>query len=165
MTHDEFHNQMSAFLAGGLTDAERAGFMAHAAGCPACAAALEQAETADRELEELFAAARPDRGLEDRVVARLRAVKRPPMVLHPMVRRAAIGVAATILLGGVGFAVTQAEKRGVPVVAVAPAGANAKPSMGSGLGDNRSAHTSYFAHVSNVETPTQMATRFAASAA
>src|SRR5215203_4432134 len=61
-------------------------------------------------LETVFAAARPEGGLEDRVIAQFRdRAGRQAMVLHPVVRRAAVGVAAAILLGGVGFVVTREE--------------------------------------------------------
>src|SRR6476661_7928154 len=102
MTHDEFHNLTHAYLAGGLADEERAAMASHAAGCPACAAWLEQAQAADRELQATFAADVPDERFEDRLVAAFRDAG-PRMVIHPMVRRAAVGVAAAILLGGVGF--------------------------------------------------------------
>lgn len=171
MTHDDFHLQMNAYLAGGLTDAERAALSAHAASCPACAAALEQAEAADRELDELFAAARPDGGLEDRVIGRLRAVRsRPPMTLHPMVRRAAVGVAATILLGGVGFAVTQAERQnGSSLFSfLDPASRDAESArvpVASNLRqlirDNRASRAGFVDDLSDVATPAEMADRFA----
>src|SRR5687767_10960636 len=110
MTHDEFHNLTTPYLAGALSDEEVAGFEAHAASCPPCAALLERARMADREMDALFAAARPDDALEDRVIGRLRAARRSPSIaVHPMVRRAAVGVAAAILLGGAGFIVTQGD--------------------------------------------------------
>ncbi len=43
------------------------------------------------------------------MVAYLRAAPAPPLTLHPLVRKAAVGVAAAILLGAVGFAVTRLE--------------------------------------------------------
>src|SRR5687768_15344340 len=108
MTHDEFHNLIMPYLADALTDDERAAFKAHAEQCAPCAAALAQARDTDNEMDALFAAARPDGALEDRVIGRLRSARRMPVV-HPMVRRAAVGVAAAILLGGAGFVVTHAE--------------------------------------------------------
>src|SRR4051794_33891807 len=65
----------------------------------------------DNLLTSIFAGARPDAGLEDRLVAGFRGT-RPALVIHPMVRKAAIGVAAAILLGGAGFAVMHAENYG-----------------------------------------------------
>jgi glycine cleavage system regulatory protein len=164
MTHDDFHFQMNAYLAGGLTDAERAAVAAHAAACPACAAAMEQAEAADRELDELFAAARPGDGLEDRVIGRLRAVRRPPMVLHPMVRRAAVGVAAAILLGGVGFAVTQAEQDGSSLFSFLdpepdPA-ADAGQASADVTGDDRAPQATFYDRF-GVDTPADIARRLA----
>src|SRR3954471_16593922 len=108
MTHDEFHNLIHPYLAHGLTDAERAAVDAHAASCPACAAAFEQAEAADRELDALFAADRPGRDFEDRLIAGVRK-SRAPLAVHPIVRRAAVGVAAAILLGTAGFVVTRTD--------------------------------------------------------
>src|SRR5688500_18326559 len=61
----------------------------------------------DNRMNDVFADARPGGGLEDRVIAGVRKVHLPRLNLHPMVRRAALGVAAAVMLGGVGFAVTQ----------------------------------------------------------
>jgi hypothetical protein len=110
MTHDEFHNLTQAYLAGGLAGDERAAMDAHGAECPACAASLEQAQAADRELQDAFAADVPDERLEDRVIAAIRQSRGPRPIAHPLVRRAAVGVAAAILLGGVGFAVTRPDR-------------------------------------------------------
>ena len=61
----------------------------------------------DNMMNNVFADARPDEGLEDRLVARMRKARLPRLNLHPFVYRAAVGVAAAIMLGGVGFAVTR----------------------------------------------------------
>src|SRR4051812_15669244 len=66
----------------------------------------------DNLLTTLFEGARPDGTLEDRLVAAFRAT-RPTLVIHPMVRKAAVGVAAAILLGGAGFTVTRVEQQKV----------------------------------------------------
>src|SRR5215211_4837398 len=73
----------------------------------------------DRELDKMmdaaFADARPDAGLEDRVIARLRGADRwrlprvSALHVHPLVRRAAVGVAAAILLASAGFVATRVD--------------------------------------------------------
>ena len=112
--HPRFLQQIEVYLAGGLSDDDRAAMDAHAADCPACAAALAAARETDRAMQRFFAAARPDAGFEDRVIGRLRGEPRRrklPRALpsvHPLVRRAATGVAAAVLLGGVGYAAHRA---------------------------------------------------------
>ena len=69
------------------------------------AAALRDAKAADATLSDLFATVRPAAGFEQRMIESLRHGK-PPRVrrmLHPMIRRVAVGLAASILLGAVGL--------------------------------------------------------------
>ena len=70
--HARFRDDIGAFLAGGLGDADRRAFEDHAAGCPECAAALAAAAAQDADLQGLFATARPADGLEDRLVGAFR---------------------------------------------------------------------------------------------
>ena len=72
---------------------------------------------ADADLRGLFATARPADGLEDRLVGAFRrgAAWRPSRLrigFHPAIRRAAIGVAAALMLGGFGYVATQAVSNG-----------------------------------------------------
>lgn len=106
--HSRFRDHLDAYLAGGLNDAEREAFEAHAAECPACGGALSEAAASDHSLRELFAHARPPADLEDRLVGALRSARPQMPMLHPMVRRAAIGVAAALLLGGFGYVASEA---------------------------------------------------------
>ncbi|MDB5330782.1 MAG: hypothetical protein JWP03_1933, partial [Phycisphaerales bacterium] len=103
MTHPT--DQIEAYLTGGLTPQERAAFEDHVAGCPACTAAFDEATRSDTMLAGLFSSARPVPGFEDRVIQRLRVRPSRPSrpIVHPMVRRAAVGIAASLLLGGIGF--------------------------------------------------------------
>ena len=110
--HPEFRDNVEAYLVGGLTADERGAFEAHAAACAACAAALSEGAAEDAALRELFAAARPPADMEDRIVDRLQSARRPRPMLHPMVRRAATGVAAALMLGGFGHVATQALRDG-----------------------------------------------------
>jgi uncharacterized membrane protein YgcG len=108
--HAWFTEQIAAHLANGLTAEDRQRFETHAAECPACAAALADAAAADARFRQLFADVAPSADFEDRVIQRLRreprhrfSLPRPNLRLHPAVRRAAVAVAATILIAGVGY--------------------------------------------------------------
>lgn len=95
-------DEIPIYLAGGLNATECERVESHIAGCPECGAAMVDAKAMDASLHTLFDKMAPDRGFEDRLIARFRE-KTTRRALHPMVRRAAIGVAASILLGSVGF--------------------------------------------------------------
>src|SRR3954464_11138947 len=107
--HPDFREHVDAYLVGALEADERAAFEAHAAACSVCASALAETSAQDASLRELFAGAGPRAGFEDRLVERLRWPARPTaaVLLHPMVRRAATGVAAAVLLAGFGYVATQ----------------------------------------------------------
>lgn len=96
-------DQIEAYVAGGLTAAERGELEAHVASCAACAAALKEITDMDATMNQLFADARPAGGFEDRLIQRLRQLPRRRRFVHPMVRRVATGVAAAIMLAGVGY--------------------------------------------------------------
>ncbi len=99
------------YLAGGLDDEQRDQVRDHIARCDMCAKALAQAESFDASLKQIFTGAAPAAGFEDRMVAGLGRSVRGPL-LHPAVRRAAIGIAATVLLGGFGYVASQAIEQG-----------------------------------------------------
>lgn len=109
-------DQIQAYLTDGLTPEERRAFDVHVSNCQPCGTALAAAREDDETMTALFAHARPNQDFEDRLIQNLRAA-RPPRgpLLHPMVRRAAVGIAATIVMGGVGVVVTNAlADRGFP---------------------------------------------------
>ena len=106
--------QIDAFIAGGLTDPERAEFEAHVANCPTCAAALAEAKDMDAAVNQLFAFARPSTGFEDRIVRNLNRPKLKRRWIHPIVRKVAVGVAATLFVGGIGY-VGNAMMNGLPL--------------------------------------------------
>src|SRR5205823_775088 len=98
---------------GGLTPAEREAFEAHVTECAACAAALGEARAQDAALRELFGPARPQAGMEDRVIRRLRLASAPRRtLLHPLVRRAGLGVAAAVALAALGYHFNQFQETG-----------------------------------------------------
>ncbi|HEX5229641.1 MAG TPA: DUF4349 domain-containing protein, partial [Bryobacteraceae bacterium] len=106
--------QIDAFIAGGLTDRERVEFEAHVANCPTCAAALAEAKDMDAAVNQLFAFARPGTGFEDRIVRNLNRPKLARRWVHPLVRKVAVGVAATLFVGGIGY-VGNAMMNGQPL--------------------------------------------------
>lgn len=101
-TESHVLDEIPTYLAGGLEAAERERVDTHIAACPECGAAMVDAKSMDDSLHTLFDKISPDHGFEDRLIAQFRE-KTTRRTLHPMVRRAAIGVAASILLGSVGF--------------------------------------------------------------
>lgn len=136
-------------LAGGLNDQERIAFQDHVRDCASCAAALSAAQEFDGSIASLLSDARPDPGLEDRMVGAIRhsARSRSTRPTHPMVRRAAIGIAATILLGGFGYLASNAIEDGTfPLPSLVPRAY----SVGSGQAlsaisrDDRTAHSTFY---------------------
>lgn len=103
LNHNEYLEQIAAYVTGGLEAGERAAFVAHLATCESCSAALADATQADRSLVDLFSGARPAVGFEDRVIQSLRLAPASRMMLHPAVWRAASGLAAALILGSVGY--------------------------------------------------------------
>jgi glycine cleavage system regulatory protein len=113
-------DRIEAYLASGLTAEEGAALEAHVAGCDDCRALLDEARDSDATLIELFAATRPDEAFEDRVVNRVQKAAAPrgfgriraglagQALLHPSVRRAAVGIAAAVVLAAVGHAAQSA---------------------------------------------------------
>jgi len=109
--HEQVIELTPVYVAGGLEGAELAAFEAHLARCTACASAVERARAADRRMESLFAGIRPPADFEDRVILDMR--QRTRMRISPAIRRAAIGVAAALLLGSVGLAGNYVAEHGL----------------------------------------------------
>lgn len=107
MEHDEARRLLASYLAGGLEGAELSALEAHLAGCEVCARELRELTQLDQEMDMIFAEARPEANLEDRIVRGLwtsgQSLKFPSMRVHPAVWKVAMGVAATIVLGTVGY--------------------------------------------------------------
>ena len=113
--HAAFREATAVALAGGLSAAEQAAFDAHRAACAQCAAEFERAREADAHMASLFMPTRPAAGFEDRVIQRFRelappsprriALWRPNLQIHSALGKAVAGVAAAIVLGGIGYGV------------------------------------------------------------
>src|SRR5438874_12625428 len=63
---------IETFNAGGLEPDERERLQQHVGECSSCAQTLEEASTVDQVMENLFAEARPEAALEDRMIQFLR---------------------------------------------------------------------------------------------
>ncbi|MBV9123106.1 MAG: DUF4349 domain-containing protein [Planctomycetes bacterium] len=98
--HTWILENIAAYAAGGLETAERNRLEQHVASCPACARELQEALGVDRELLNLFAAARPGPALEDRLIAQLRSA--PGRRRFGLPLRIAAGAAAVLLVGALG---------------------------------------------------------------
>src|SRR5438067_1001287 len=98
--HAWFHEQLAAYIAGGLEGEELSRFESHADQCAACAAELTTFTDADHHLSNLFSSTRPTPGFEDRLIQILRQSRTHRIFLHPALRRAVTGVAAAVVLGG-----------------------------------------------------------------
>jgi hypothetical protein len=106
--HEWFAGQIAANLAGGLYANERARFESHRRECPTCAALAGDAAETDGALMEMFNAIRPTAALEDLIIATLPATRRrrlaiPMPKINPIVARSAAAIAASLIIGGVGF--------------------------------------------------------------
>jgi hypothetical protein len=99
--HAFVHDNLAAYVAGGLDAAEGERVETHAAGCEACAAALRDARAFDHDLDALFVGTRPSPALEDRLIKVFRASSRPRR-FSPWHRKLAWGAAAAIGLGATG---------------------------------------------------------------
>src|SRR5690349_13149934 len=108
-------DQIDVYLAGGLSDSERVEFESHIAGCATCAAALKEASDMDATVNQLFSAVRPVPGFEDRLIQRLKQIPGRRRLIHPIVKRIAIGVAAGIFVASVGY-VGNAAMNGQPQI-------------------------------------------------
>ncbi len=105
--HEWAKEQIAAHLAGGLSADERARLEAHIGACAECIAEVDAARRFEKGMEALFAPVRPQPGLEERVIRWLRV--RPEAKPRPFAARAGMAIAAIVLLGVLGFALTEAE--------------------------------------------------------
>jgi len=106
--HTWFTDRLAVALTHGLDADDQQRFDTHAAQCPACAAALQDARAADAHFRQLFQNVHPSPDFEDRVIQQLRRAESRKMIwpvlhLHPAIPRAAAAAAAVILVAGVGY--------------------------------------------------------------
>jgi hypothetical protein len=102
--HAWAQEHIATAVADGLSAQEADRFNAHVRDCPECAAALHDARTLNDRLGSLFAPARPDPMLEDRVIRGLREATTRRRRLSGWRRRLAIGLAASVGIGVAGVA-------------------------------------------------------------
>lgn len=115
--HAWFIEQIAAYLAGGQDQPERERFQTHLAECGECAAELESMRQEDKTMQAAFAGSVPGAEFEQRIIAGLRQRWTPRLVIHPMVRRAAAGVAAVLVLGAIGYTTTtMLSEGGLPTI-------------------------------------------------
>ncbi|HYF01256.1 MAG TPA: zf-HC2 domain-containing protein, partial [Planctomycetota bacterium] len=123
--HEWAREQIAAHLAGGLSAEERARLEAHVHTCAECIAEIDGARRFEASMETLFAPARPKPGLEDRVIRGLRS--RPARRGSPP-PRALMWIAATLLLGVMGYVILELEApRSSPAAARSVAFAPQRP--------------------------------------
>jgi len=104
--HIWFEEQIAAYLSRGLEGEDLSRFEVHRDACASCAARLEAARSEDDQLSNLFRDVAPSAGFEDRLIQGLRSKPHRTLKLpriHPAVRKAAIGVAAVLVLGTFGY--------------------------------------------------------------
>jgi anti-sigma factor RsiW len=107
--HEWVRENLDAYVAGALPAAELVRVAQHVADCADCKEALTCAQKMETTMAELFADARPDAKLEDRMIRGLRKVRVP--FRWSMWIRFAAGAAAMVMLGVVG-AIVQAVAAG-----------------------------------------------------
>src|ERR1043165_2743966 len=102
VTHEWVEDVVEAYLAGGLSAAERAALDGHVRGCAACAAVVAGRRDEDERLLAAFEVARPGVDFEERMVQRVQEnlMKTPRM--RVMTKRFAAGAVAMLVLGSTG---------------------------------------------------------------
>ena len=98
---------LAVYVTGGLEPAERERLEQHTASCEPCAAALADARALDTSLAGLFAEARPNAALEDRLVQTLRTRAISGGLQMPVPRWLAVAAAALLLTGATGIVASQ----------------------------------------------------------
>jgi len=95
---------LESYAAGGLTPEERDRFDRHAAECADCARDLAEWRDVEDKLDNLFAAVRPEAGLEDRMIQTLRQTRMPRRFFRSTIVRFAMSAAAVVFVGVMGAA-------------------------------------------------------------
>lgn len=103
ITHATFTEAIGAYLAGGLTDGQRADFEAHAASCRPCAEELARLRDSDEQMLSALADVRPGVDFETRTVTALKEQLMHRPLVHPMAKRLGLGIAAALVLGTTGL--------------------------------------------------------------
>jgi hypothetical protein len=98
--HDWTLENLDAYLAGGLTPDERKGVEEHSAFCAECAQTLAESRKLEQTMDEVFAKDRPDAGLEERTIAKLRKAR----MTRATSLRFVAAAAAVLVLGLLGAA-------------------------------------------------------------
>ncbi len=101
--HTWFHENLTGYLAEGLTGEERERFQRHLRECRECAQALEEWRGFESSLAGLFTAARPRPGLEGRMIAGLRTAPLQKRVRRIKLLRWIGSAAAVVFLGLLGL--------------------------------------------------------------
>ncbi|MSU77400.1 MAG: DUF4349 domain-containing protein [Gemmataceae bacterium] len=105
--HAWAEENLAAYTMGGLSAQERGDLEAHLADCANCTAVLSDSLDVEKVMDDLFASARPDAGLEDRVLQSLRRkpARRANWLLF-------VGSAAAVLVFGLIGAIAQSLLEG-----------------------------------------------------
>jgi Domain of unknown function (DUF4349)/Putative zinc-finger len=103
---EHVHENLDRYLAGDLTTVEREQIERHLAACESCKQALADTLRLEQTMNSLFAEARPDTNLDDRIIQHLakepvRKLRRPPLWRF-------VGAAAAVLVVGLIGAAVQA---------------------------------------------------------
>jgi hypothetical protein len=112
--HNWVLENLESYNAGGLNSAERERVEGHLAKCAACAKALQEIRGLDDRLDGLFAASRPEPGLEDRMIRSLRIGGSKTKSRLPVIGWIGLSAAAAVLLGVVGALMQYAVLRAGP---------------------------------------------------
>ncbi len=112
LDHEWVQDHIAAHVAEGLPADERARIEAHASECSVCRTDLQEARAFDRSVGELFASARAQSGLEERVIRGLRAAPAKRRLSLPA--RLGLGLAAAALMGVTGFLYQGMQRKEVP---------------------------------------------------
>jgi hypothetical protein len=100
--HNWVLENLESYHAGGLDATERERLETHLAKCAGCSKALQEIRGMDDHLEGLFAAIRPEPGLEDRMIRSLRIGGSKSKLRLPVIGWIGLSAAAAVLLAVVG---------------------------------------------------------------
>jgi hypothetical protein len=108
--HDEIESMIDVYLAGGLSPEERIMVETHARECEACTASLEDAAEFHNWMKGKAYEGAPASGLEDRIIANLRASAPPRRWLKIRGAKALAGIAALFVFIVIGGLVSQSDQ-------------------------------------------------------